>query len=128
MLEGGKRLIVRGLVRQVEQYFRLGYCAKTDINLVVWNNDAKAVAWAPDDDLPLDLFDCKNSAHCEALVPLLGEQADDRFIVLTDGFWPDEPGVAIKRWKERLNQSALRIIKVGADANPRLKGPDVFEA
>jgi hypothetical protein len=128
MLEAGKRLIVRSLVREVEQYIRLGYGAKPDIKLVAWNNDAKSLAWSPEDEVPVDLFDCKNSADGEVLAKLLGGRADDRFIVLTDGFWSDESRVAIERWKEGLSLDALRVIKAGADANPKLKGSDVFEA
>ena len=52
---------------------------------------------------------------------------DDQFLILTDGFWPDESRDAIKRWKEEIAPDALRIVKVGADANPKLKGGDVFE-
>lgn len=33
MVEGGKRLIMRGLVRQVEQFLRLGYGAKRDLRV-----------------------------------------------------------------------------------------------
>jgi hypothetical protein len=128
MLEAGKRLVVRSLVREVEQYIRLGYGTRTDIKLVMWNNDAKSLAWSPEDEVPADLFDCKNSADGEVLVKFLGGQADDRFIVLTDGFWSDESRVAIERWKEGLSLDALRVIKAGADANPKLKGSDVFEA
>jgi hypothetical protein len=128
MLEAGKRLVVRSLVREVEQYIRLGYGTKLDIRLVAWRDDAKCLAWSTGDEVPADLFDCKNPADGEVLVHLLGDQADDRFIVLTDGFWSDESRAAIKRWKAGLGRDALRVIKVGADANPKLNGPDVFEA
>ena len=128
MLEAGKRLIVRCLVREVEQYIRLGYGAKADFKLVAWKDDAKSVAWSPGDEVPLDILDCRNSADGTVLVQFLGEQGDDRFLIFTDGFWTDESRVAIKRWRERLGHDALRIIKIGADANPRLKGSDVFGA
>ncbi len=47
MLEGGKRLIVRGLVRQVEQFLRLGYGPKKDLKLVLWNDEAASQTWNP---------------------------------------------------------------------------------
>ncbi len=128
MLEAGKRLVVRSLVREIEQYIRLGYGTKPDIKLVAWSNDARSLTWSPEDEVPVDLFDCKNSADGEVLVKFLGGQGDDRFIVLTDGFWSDESRAAIKRWKEGLGLDALRVIKVGADANPELNGSEVFEA
>lgn len=128
MVEGGKRLIVRGLVREVEQYIRLGYGAVTEIKLVVWKTDAKSIAWSPGDEVPLDLFDCKNSVDANPLAALIGNPSADRLLILTDGFWSDESRAAIKLWNEKLGKNALRIIKVGSDANPRLKGTETFEA
>jgi hypothetical protein len=128
MLESGKRLVVRGLVREVEQFIRLGYGTKPDIKLVAWNNEAKSLAWSPEDEVPGDLVDCESSADGEVLTKLLSGQADDRFIILTDGFWADEPRDDVERWEEVLGRDALRVIKVGADANSKLKGPDVFAA
>ena len=74
------------------------------------------------------LFDCSGSADGNALVRLVGTPTDDKFLLLTDGFWPDESHAAIKRWKDVMAPGALRVIKVGADANPKLRGSDVFEA
>ena len=128
MLEAGKRLVVRGLVREVEQYFRLGHAGKTDIKLVAWNQDTKIVPWSTGDEVPAELFECRDSADGDALVRFLADQVDAKFMVFTDGFWPDESRGAIKQWKDENDQSALRIVKVGADANPKLKGPEVFVA
>jgi hypothetical protein len=128
MLEAGKRFVVRGLVHEAEQYLRLGYATASDIVLVAWNDEVRSLAWSLGDEVPAELFDCGNSADGEVLEKLLGSQADDRFIILTDGFWSDESRAAIRRWKEGLSLDALRVIKVGADANPRLKGSEVFEA
>ena len=44
MIEGGKRLIVRGLVRQVEQFFRLGYGRTRKLQLVLWAGAAIVAA------------------------------------------------------------------------------------
>ncbi|WP_156393554.1 VWA domain-containing protein [Nocardioides sp. Root140] len=128
MTEGGKRLIMRGLVRQVEQFLRLGYGPKKALKLVLWGDEATSHSWYPGDDVPVELFECKGSADGEALIGLLGSRADDVFLLLTDGFWPHESRSAIKRWKDSIRPDALRIIKVGADANPKLKGDDVFDS
>ncbi len=128
MIEGGKRLIVRGLVRQVEQFFRLGYGPTRELQLVLWADEATTQRWDPRDELPLELFECKGSAEGAALVELLGSSSDSSVLILTDGFWSDESHEAVKEWKNHLPHDALRILKVGADANPRLKGHDVFEA
>mgnify|MGYP003823687419 CR=1 FL=1 len=128
MIEGGKRLIMRSLVRQVEQFHRLGYAPKRELKLVLWSDDAARQSWNPGEDLPAELFECHGAADGEELVGLLGSPADDFFLILTDGFWSDESRSAVKRWKDSLRPDALRIIKVGADANPKLKGDDVVQA
>jgi hypothetical protein len=128
MVEGGKRLIMRGLVRQVEQFLRLGYGPKKDLKLVLWNDEATSPTWNPDDEVPGELLDCQGSAEGDALVQFLGTSSGAKVLILTDGFWPEASRDAIKRWKAGAIPNALRIVKVGADANPKLKGPDVFEA
>ena len=128
MVEGGKRLIMRGLVRQVEQFFRLGYGPKKDLKLVLWNDEATSPTWNPGDEVPGELLSCQGSAEGDALVQFLGTSSGAKVLILTDGFWPEASRDAIKRWKAGANPNALRIVKVGADANPKLKGPDVFEA
>jgi hypothetical protein len=129
MIEAGKRLVVRGLVRQVEQYGRLGYTAAVDLKLVAWHAEARHIPWVLGDEVPNDIFECRRSADGAALVQLLSSPGPgDRFIFFTDGFWSDETQVAIKNWKAKLDPKALRVIKIGADANPKLKGDDVFES
>lgn len=127
MSECGKNLIRRGVTRAVEQYVRLGYgCA--DIKLVAWSQEARVVAWTPDSEIPREMLDCKGAANAEALITLIGKQPDGKVLLITDGFWAQNDAKALKRWKESLQQGTLRVIKIGADANPHLKGPDVFAA
>lgn len=128
MIEGGKRFIIRGLVRQVEQHFRLGYAAMPDLRLVAWRDQSSQVAWQPGDEVPGELLDSQGSADAVGLLTMLGQDDSDRYLLLTDGFWSDDSRRAIKRWRDTLPPNALRIIKVGADANPKLIGDGVFEA
>jgi len=128
MIEGGKRLIMRGLVRQVEQFLRLGYAPKRDLKLVLWSDETSGHSWNPGDELPIELFECKGSAGGEALIRLLGTPSDDSFLLLTDGLWSDEARSAVRRWKDSIRPNALRVIKVGADANPKLTGDGVFDS
>lgn len=128
MIEGGKRLIVRGLVRQVEQFFRLGYGRTRKLQLVLWADQATAQRWDPREEVPRELLECKGSAQGEPLVQLLGTSRDAKFLIITDGFWSDESHQVVKEWKNHLSYDAVRVLRVGADANPRLKGDDVFEA
>ena len=129
MIEGGKRLILRGLLRQIEQYFRLGYAPRTQLKLVTWNDAAVDVPWQPGDEIPSEVLTCRGSAEASALISTLSASAvDDRYVIMTDGFWTDEARQELKRWRERRAEDTLRVIKIGADANPKLTGPDVFEA
>lgn len=127
MLEGGKNLIAFGTVRAIEQYVRLEY-GRADLKLVMWSTDAKIVEWMPDVEFPLEMLNSKGAADAEALIALIGEQPNGKILLTTDGFWSLKSAKAFKRWKNNFQQNTLRIIKVGADANPQLKGSDVFAA
>jgi len=128
MIEGGKRLIMRGLVRQVEQFFRLGYGRERDLRLVLWADEATVHPWDPSDELPVEMFNCGGSATGGPLSELLGAPMDAKILILTDGFWSDRTRQSIEDWKHRLPNNSIRIIRVGADANQRLQGDDVFDS
>ena len=127
MSENGKNLISRNLARSIEQYFRLGY-GKGEIKLIAWNKEACFVDWMPDDEFPDEMLNCKGAANPESLIELMGEQPDGKILLITDGFYSRDNAKALKRWKKKLPPDTLRIIKTGADADPHLKGDDVFTA
>ncbi len=127
MAEGGKSLIARGVARAAEQYLRLGYgCA--DLKLIAWSCDAQIVDWSPDQEFPSEMLVSKGAANAKALIALLDKHPRGKVVIVTDGFWAQAEAKALKRWKESLQPDTLRIIKVGADANPQLKGDGVFAA
>lgn len=128
MIEGGKRFIMRGLVRQFEQYLRFGYATNVDLRLVALRDHATQLSWHPGDEVPGELLECRGSLEAAELVALLGEDEADRYLLLTDGFWPDDPRKHLNQWRDALPAEALRIVKVGADSNPKLIGGGVFEA
>jgi hypothetical protein len=127
MSEGGKSLITRGVARAVEQYVRLGY-GRADLRLVAWSNEARVVEWRLGDEFPPELLVCERIAKADALINLIGNQTVCKILLITDGFWSQDDAKALKRLKESIQQDMLRVIKIGADANPHLKGPDVFAA
>ena len=127
MTEAGKLLIIRGVARAVEQYYRLGY-RSGEIKLIAWGEGARIVNWIPDNEYPPEMLDCKGGLNAEPLIELLGEQIDGKVLLITDGLWTPDAAAALKRWKKRLLPDTLRVIKVGADANTQLKGSDVFSA
>ena len=127
MSEGGKHLIARGVARALGQYFHLGYgCA--ELKLVAWSKEVRLIEWTPNKEFPPEILVCEKAANAEALITLLSEHPDGKVLLITDGFWSRDDAKALKRWKERLQQNTLRVIKIGADANPQLKGAHVFAA
>jgi len=127
MLDGGKFLIARGIVRAIEQYNRLR-CCKGEIKLIAWSKEARIIEWIYDDEYPPEMLDCKGVVNAKALIKLLGEQIEGKVLLITDGFWTRDAETAMKHWKGKLLPDKLRIIKIGADANPQLKGSVVFSA
>lgn len=127
MAEWGKYLIARGIARTMEQYLRLGY-GYADLKLIAWSNEARVLDWCSDQEFPPELLLSEGSVNAKALVSLLGMEPGGKVLILTDGFWSPVDAKALKRWKECLQPDTLRVIKVGADANPQLKGRDVFAA
>lgn len=112
----------------VAQWVQLGYgCA--EIRLWCWASEAHDfLDWSAKDEFPAELFSCDSTSNCDALIQLLGEKPDGKVLLFTDGFWPQGDAKILRRWKECLPMDTLRIIKIGADANPQLKGTDVFAA
>lgn len=127
MLESGKRFIVRNLVRTVDQYYRLQK-NHPEIKLVAWSNDAVIAKWEPAQEVPDAIITCSGTTSGENLVKKLEPFADGFFMFFTDGYWQSATTKAIGGWSRSLPQGHLRIVKVGEDADPRLKGPSVFEA
>jgi hypothetical protein len=127
MAEGGKRMLMRGIARTVEQCIRLGDGA-AEIKLVLWNTTAAVADWEPSDELPAQLLECGGSSNASALIKTLGEKPDGNVLFLTDGWWSEDEKKVLKKWRKSLPSETLRIIKIGADANPLLKGDDVFAA
>jgi len=129
MSEDEKRMIARGVMLAVGQYYRLGYC-KGEVKLISWNNEARIVEWLPEDEYPREMLDCKGVVNAESLIELLGVRIDGKVLIITDGFWTRDVETALKRWENTQLPGTLRIINIGADANNYLKGKgfDVFSA
>jgi len=127
MAEWGKFFIARGVVRAIEQYLRLGY-GRADLKLVAWSNETRIVDWHPDQEFPQELLATAGAASAKALVTLLGTEPGGKVLLLTDGFWSQADARELKRWKDQLQPDTIRVIKIGADTNPQLKGNDVFLA
>ncbi len=127
MAEGGKCMLTRGIVRAIEQYVRLG-CGTAEIKLVRWDTVAALVEWNPNDEFPEEFLQCGGSANAAALRELLRTESNGKILLLTDGWWSNDDAFALKKWKRTMPSDTLRILKIGADANPSLKGCDVFSA
>jgi len=128
MSDGGKSFSMRTVVMTVAQWVGLGY-ARAEIRLCGWASETHPFPdWSTKDEFPAELLSCSGASNGQALIQELGETPDGKVLVLTDGFWPLDEARALKRWKECLPSDTIRFIKIGADANPQLKGDDVFAA
>jgi len=125
MGEWGKLLIARGVARAIEQYLRLGY-GTAELKLVAWSNEARLVDWRSDQEFPPELLVAGGNANASALASLFGKEPGGKVLLLTDGFWAHADAKQLKSWQQSLPPDTLRIIRIGADANPQLKGNDVF--
>lgn len=124
MAENGKAMLVRAFIRTVEQYVRLGYASAT-LKLATWNDTVNVLDWNPDDEVPDAVLQVRGGCAAQPLLDLLGMDFG-KALLLTDGWWNKETATALKRWRRDLPTDVLRVMKVGADANPLLKGEMVF--
>lgn len=112
----------------VAQWASLGY-VRTEIKLCGWASEVRHfLDWNAEDEFPAELLSCRGATCGKVLIQWLGEMRDGKVLLFTDGFWSREDAKMLKIWKESAPRDTLRAIKVGADANPQLKGADVFAA
>lgn len=125
MVEDGRRFVVRNLVRTVDQYFRLQN-STPEMFIVHWSSDVDVVKWDPGQDFPDNMLACCGEASGEVLVDKLSGIADGYFMLITDGYWTHETWKKIAAWNRSLPDGHFRMLMVGVDANPKLRGPSVF--
>lgn len=126
MGDGGKPFAMRTVVMAIAQWVQLGY-GGAEIRLSSWASETNDfLDWSAKDEFPAELLSCDGSSNWETLIKLLGEKPEGKVLIFTDGFWTKEGAKILRQWKELLPPDTLRIIKIGADANPQLKGTDVF--
>ena len=128
MSEGGKPFIMRTLVTTVAQCELYGYW-RAEITLWAWDSEARRIPdWGARSEFPEQLLLCAGTANCSSLIQSFGDKPDGKILLFTDGFWSRDDARALKRWKDSLPSNTLRIIKIGPDANPQLKGLDLFSS
>lgn len=127
MSEGGKRMLMRGLVRTIEQYIRFRYGAAI-LKLVIWRDVATLVEWGFDDEVPDEVLNCHGSANVVSLRNLIESQPKGQVLLLTDGALSVEESRNLCRWNRALPTNALRLIRIGCEENPLLRGVTVFES
>ena len=128
MSDGGKPFIMRTLVTTVAQWVFYGY-GRAEITLWAWGSEARCIPdWGTRCEFPVELLSCAGTANSASLIQSLGNKPDGKVLLLTDGFWSRDDARTVKRWKDCLPSNTLRIIKIGADANPQLKGTDLFSS
>ncbi|QIE30197.1 VWA domain-containing protein [Caballeronia sp. SBC2] len=128
MRDDGKPFAMRTVVMAVAQWVRFGY-GEVEIRLCGWGSEVRDFfEWSAKDEFPAELLTFDGTSDWKVLIQSLEEQPDGKVLLFTDGFWPHRSEKLLKQWRECRPLGALRIIKIGADANPRLSGPEVFTA
>lgn len=128
MGEGGRAFTMRTSVLAVTQWVLFGY-ANAEINLYGWATEIRQFPnWTTKDEFPEELLSCGGSPSANSLIRWFGKKPDGKVLLLTDGFWTWAETKALKNWMDCLPLDTLRVIKIGAGANPQLKGPNVFHA
>lgn len=125
LAENGKRMLLRGIARTIEQYIRFGYGAGV-LKLVLWNSTASVAEWNPDDEFPEQLLKCYGPNNAENLCALLDSAPEGKIILLTDGYWTKDDTAVLKRWERKLPSDTLRIIKIGGETSPLWRKKNVF--
>lgn len=129
MGDSGKPFIMRTAVMTVAQWVRLGY-GRADIRLHAWASDVRRIDWSEERDYPAELLVCDGQSSGPALIEWLEGKSkggsDGKVMLLSDGFWSRDDAKLLKQWKARMQPDTLRVVKIGMDANPQLRGPDVF--
>lgn len=128
MSDGGKPFIVRTLITTIAQWILYGYGC-TEITLWAWGSETRRISgWGITSEFPEKLLLCSGTANSASLIQAIGDKPDGKIILFTDGFWSRDDARALRQWKDNLPSNMLRIIKIGADANPKLKGPELFSS
>lgn len=126
MAEGGKRYILRNQIRAIDQYYRL-LGKNVDIKLILWSNNPAVIDWGRGQDVPDGILDCNGRSDMSALIKAIGSDNEGYFAVLSDCFWDSNTRKELSEWSRALRPNHFRIIKIGEDANPSIKGPNVYE-
>lgn len=126
MVENGKPYITRTAVLTVAQLARLGYIS-TNLKLYRWSDRVEQEeAWTVKDEFPIPPDACRGKADTNA-VTAMALPDGDHLLMFTDGNWPLRELKALEAWRSAQPDGSVRIVKVGADANPRLTGAHVFD-
>lgn len=126
MVESGKRLITRGVVRQVEQYIRLGY-STIKLQLFSIGNKITPIEWNTNDEYPEVLFNCSGSLDLESLIDFI-KSDEALYLIVSDCSWAGRSVKKFLRSVGELPDGTVRIIKVGAEQSSSIKNIKVFES
>ena len=126
MGDGGKSFITRTLVLAIAHWAQGGH-GSWQLSLCRWADEACAVpAWQPLDEFPEALLACHGGSSCAALIRFFGPAPEGKILLFSDGFWPPGDLQRLRRWQEGLPPDTLRIIQIGADDKPQVKGLNAF--
>ena len=124
MFEGGKRLIARGVVREIEQYLRLGY-GRAKLRLVAAGDEMRDVEWNQDEDVPEAVLDSKGTFNAAKLREHL-KGGSGRILYIGDASWNAASSKAMTVWTAELPPDSFRAIVVGCETPLTSRGYKTF--
>lgn len=128
MAENAKLFIMRTIVMSIAQWIRLDYMS-AQVMLYGWVSGIQYFPdWNINKEFPQELLTCNRAINDKSLEQWLDEGIDGKVLFLTDGFLSKDEMKALKHLRSVLSDDSLRIIKIGADANPYFKEDYVFLA
>jgi hypothetical protein len=128
MGDAGKALTMRTLVMAIAQWIQCGY-GGTEVKLYSVSSALQNFSdWRANTEYPIELLSCSGNTNFEALNQVLGGKLEGEVLLLTDGYFSQNQEKIHRKLEKYISQNTLRIIKIGTDANPKLKGRGVFAA
>lgn len=125
MFEGGRRWIARGIVREIEQYVRLGY-GKANLRLVAAGAEPREITWNLDDDVPAAILDCQGPFDMSRLLAFL-KDVSGPILYVGDADWPVKATRALGAWLAMRSGDSFRAIVLG-DERPKVLRGRLFAA
>ena len=127
MLEEGKQLIARELLRTIRQYI---YYKKLSVKIdyLTVGNHVNKVLWEDDSIYPEEFFNIEKELNIRSLIEYFKDTdlSDSIIFVITDGFFSNKDEQIIRKW-ENQQKDKICFIKINSSSSSSLNKYSVYE-